>query len=208
MAVAHSRTMMSLLLAAFLVPAAMVAQTPTDRTAIAEAALSAWEHSLRSKQCMYCAGELIFEPLVLRGWWGSGVRADTGAPRHRDSVVVARLAAALRAKPATAELVSVCAGAGPQSACPISSRTGRSVSISDPRIVGDTATLLLREGPPNLLGNDRFIRGMQLLVYLVRVVRINGTWTAQCMASAGSDSSPPAAQVEAKCAAAPFGRGS
>ena len=208
MVVVRSRTIISLLVAAVLAPAAVAAQTAADRTAIGEAALSAWEHSLRSKQCAYCSRQLIFEPLVLRGWWGNGVHADTGAPRLRDSAEVARLAAALRGTAATADLVRACAGAVPKPECPVSSRTGRSVSISNPRVIGDTATLLLRDGPPNVLGNDRFIGGMTLLVSLVRVVRVNGTWTAQCMALAVTDFSPPAEQVEARCAAAPFGRGS
>ena len=62
--------------------ATAAAQTAADRTAIGEAALSAWEHALRSRQCAYCAAQLVFEPLVLRGRWDRGARADT---TRRDS---------------------------------------------------------------------------------------------------------------------------
>jgi hypothetical protein len=75
------------------------------------------------------------------------------------------------------------------------------VAISDPRVVGDTATLLLRDAPPNLLGNDRSVGGAQLLVSMIREVRVNGKWTVQCIEPAASDFRGRVDQVEAKCAA-------
>ena len=201
------RMMMALLLCVPAAPTAIDAQAPEDRIAVGEAALAGWEHFLRSKQCAYCTAELILEPLVLRARWEHGLQAEPAATRSRDSIELRRLTGALHGRAATADLVSQCAGNFPKTECPLSFRTGRIVAISDPRVVGDTATLVLVDGPPNILGNSSGMGGRTTLVYMVRVVRTNGMWTLRCLAFAASDYSPTPDQVEASCSAASSGRG-
>lgn len=203
----RSRLIMALLLFVPAVPSAIDAQATDDRIAVGEAALAGWEHLLRSKQCAYCTAELVLEPLVVRARWERGLQAEPAASRVRDSIEIHRLAAALHGRAATADLVRQCAGNFPRAGCPLAYRTGRIVAISDPRIVGDTATLVLVEGPPNILGNGSGMGGMTTLVYMVRVVHTKGVWTVRCLAVAASDYRLAPDQVESACGAAPSRQG-
>jgi hypothetical protein len=190
-------------LATITIPKPAVSQTPADRIAIGAAVLSDVQQRMRSSILHH-----LFDPIVVRGWWDNGIRRDSVGPvRVRDSAEVATLAAALGSASVTSEMERDCGGTPVKFTCALVDQHTLVVALSDPRVTGDTATLLLRSGPSYYIGSDRPGGGRSGSIGLVRLVRSGGRWGVLCTAGAGTDATPPASEVEARCAASARGRG-
>ena len=204
----RSSTNVVLLLAAVTMPRAAAAQSAGDRTAVGVATLADLEERMRTRPSYYSSFKHFFDPTIVRGWWDNGIHRDTiGLPRVRDSAEIGTLVAALHGLPVTPAMIRECGGPPMRLECPSVGREAVVFAISDARIIGDSATMLLREGPSYYIGSDRPGGGRAGSIGLVRLVRIDGRWTVLCAVGAGTDFTPAAAVTEERCAAAMRGRG-
>ncbi len=178
------------------------AQSPADRTAIGVTVLSVLgKHPSLPK---YPVETTYFEPLVLRGMWtSSGAQRDTFPSRNRDSVEVSTLSKAFGVKPLTTEINEQCAGRtlfDIKPGCTSALQSSRTIAISDPRLVGDTAIVLLRTGPVvGLSNNNTALGSRQSTIYLIKLLKGNVDWGIWCATVIGGDGIPRPQDVEARC---------
>jgi hypothetical protein len=204
----RSQTSMAFLLIAVAAPRFVAAQSASDRTAVGVATLADLEERMRIRPSYFSSFKHFFDPTIVRGWWDNGIHRDTiGPPRVRDSAETATLVAALRGLPITPAIIRECGGPPMKFDCPSVGRQAVVFAISDARIVGDSATVLLRDGPSYYIGSDRPGGGRAGSIGLVRLVRQNGRWIVLCAVGAGTDATPPPNVVEERCAASINGRG-
>jgi hypothetical protein len=171
-------------------PGAVTAQDDSARLQITRAALAAYgAHRARAPQALPNNLALAFDPVILGARYDGGLRPDTTSTgRQRDAAEVKFLAGALGPDVIVPASTSNC----PVSRCMV-------IAVAEPRVNGDSATVVLRLGNPDLIGNSRGLWGRGLTTYRARVNRIGGVWTLQCFGAVGTDAEPAPAVVESRC---------
>jgi hypothetical protein len=180
----------------------VLAQTDTTGFAIERSALAAYQNLHASlSQSFFSSQPLMYDPVVIHAWYDHEIHRDTGSPpaAPRDSLEAASLAGALNATLLAQADLKYCEPTKSLSDCIIPSSPVTLVAIGRPHLSHDTATVLLRAGPPQTAGKADVAFGRLVDWFLIRLVPSGSAWKVRCLTNVASDLVIPSEIVEAEC---------
>ncbi len=173
-------------------PLPLAAQSRADSIRIKELAIAAigtgGTYILQPGQV---APKMLFDPTVLRTWYDTMLHRGGPVPAPpRDTAEIAALVKALGA-PAAVKASDLTCDPDRRWICTVAGLptdvSYTATAIGEPRITGDSATIVVNRRPIETVGRDEAIGGRAGSVHAAWLRRTDGTWTLVCRALIQTD---------------------
>ncbi len=128
----------------------------------------------------------FLDSAVVSAWYDTMPHFRQPVPRPRDSAEVATLTTALHA-----EVLRPSRVACERWICTVDGKTpdppARLIAIGEPRVDGDSATVMFNRRPLETLGRNEIVGGRTATMYAAFFVRRDGQWKMTCLAVVATD---------------------